>query len=95
MEKIEDQFIISYETALAKEGKEICKEVDQLIKDNKKFDIEKAQNYCSFCLSFKKDIMDEKLYKRCKKYLNDMRNYRYISHTFEDISISRKNGLKN
>ena len=34
MEKIEDQFIISYETALAKEGKEICKELDQLIKDD-------------------------------------------------------------
>ena len=90
MEKIEDQFIISYETALAKEGKEICKEVDQLIKDNKKFDIDKAQAYCSFCLRFAKDVMDEKLYERFKKYLDEMRNYREIIHTLEHISRSRK-----
>ena len=90
MEKIEDQFIISYETALAKEGKEICKEVDQLIKDNKKFDIIKAQNYSSFCLRFAKDDMDEKLYERCKKYLNDMSDYRRINNTLEDISSFRK-----
>ena len=90
MEKIEDQFIISYETALAKEGKEICKELDQLIKDDKKFDIDKAQTYCSFCLSFKKDVMDEKLYERCKKYLDDMSNYRRIKVTLEDISSFRK-----
>ena len=90
MEKIEDQFIISYETALAKEGKEICKEVDQLIKDNKKFDIDKAQTYCSFCLCFKKDVIDSKLYERCKKYLDDMRNYRDIKYTLENISRLRK-----
>ena len=90
MEKIEDQFITSCETALSKEGKEICKEVDQLIKDDKKFDIDKAQTYCSFCSSFKKDVMDEKLYERCKKYLDEMRNYREIIHTLEHISRSRK-----
>ena len=90
MEQIEEQFINSYEAALAKEGEEICKEVDQLIKDNKKFDIGKVQNYCSFCLCFAKDVMDEKLYERCKKYLDDMRNYREIIHTLEHISRTRK-----
>ena len=90
MEKLEDQFITSCETALSKEGKEICKEVDQLIKDDKKFDIDKARTYCSFCLSFKKHVMDEKLYERCKKYLDDNRNYRLIKHTLEDISRTRK-----
>ena len=90
MEKIENQFITSCETALSKEGKKICKEVDQLIKDDKKFDIDKAQTYCSFCLSFKKDVMDEKLYERCKKYLDDMRNYIRIKVTLEDISSFRK-----
>ena len=78
MEKLEDQFITSCEKALSKEGKEICKEVDQLIKDDKKFDIDKARTYCSFCLSFKKDVMDEKLYERCNKYLDDNRNYSLI-----------------
>ena len=90
MEQIEEQFINSYETALAKEGKEICKEVDQLIKDNKKFVIDKAQAYCSFCLSFKKDVMDDKLYERCEKYSDDMRNYRDIKYTLEHISRTRK-----
>ena len=33
MEDIEKQFITSYLSILAKEGKEICKEVDTLFKD--------------------------------------------------------------
>ena len=90
MEKLEDQFITSCETALSKEGKEICKEVDQLIKDDKKFDIDKAQSFCNFCLSFKKDVMDEKLYERCEKYLYDNTKYNIIKNTLKDISRTRK-----
>ena len=36
MEKLEEHFITSYESHLAKEGKEICKEVDSIIGDNDK-----------------------------------------------------------
>ena len=58
MEQIEKQIINSYETVLFKEAEEICKEVEQLIKDDKKFIIDKAENYCNFCYNFLKDTMD-------------------------------------
>ena len=34
--------------------------------------------------------MEEKLYERCKKYLDDNRNYSLIKLTLEDISRTRK-----
>ena len=49
-EKFENQLISSYESTLASECREICKEVDSLFQDDKKFNIDKAQTYCSFCL---------------------------------------------
>ena len=90
MEQLEDQFIISYKTYLAKEGKEICKEVDSMLGENDELLVEKAQIYSNFCLRFKKDVIDEKLYERCNKYQNDMRNYRHIKVTLEDVSSFRK-----
>ena len=90
MEQIEKQFITSYLSILAKEGKEICKEVESIFDDNDELIVEKAQTYCSFCLWFKKDVIDEKVYERCKKYLDDMRNYRDIKNTLEHISRTRK-----
>ena len=36
--------------------------------------------------------MDEKLYERCKKYLDDNKNYNEIKNTLEHIS--RKNRFK-
>ena len=89
MDKLEVHFIDSCETVLSKEGKEIFKEIDQLIKDDKKFDIEKAHTYCNFCLSFKKDVMDKKLYERCNNYLREMGFYSEINHTLKDILIVR------
>ena len=41
-EKFENQLISSYESTLAAEGREICKKIDSLIKDDEKFDIDKA-----------------------------------------------------
>ena len=61
MEQIEKQFITSYLSILAKEGKEICKEVDSLICDNDKLMLEKAYTYCNFISSFKEDFIDKKL----------------------------------
>ena len=48
-EKIENQLLSSYESTLAVEGREICKEVDSILEDDEKFDNDKAQIYCSFC----------------------------------------------
>ena len=61
-EKFENQLISSYESTLAPEGREICKKIDSLIKDDEKFDIDKAQSYCIFCLNFKKDSLDKDLF---------------------------------
>ena len=61
-DKFENQLISSYESTLAPEGREICKKIDSLIKDDEKFDIDKAQSYCIFCLNFKKDSLDKDLF---------------------------------
>ena len=45
MEQIEKQFFSSYESYLAKEGKEICKEFDSIIKYNDELMIEHFKTY--------------------------------------------------
>ena len=47
-EKFENQLISSYESTLALEGEEICKEVDSSIQDDHKLLIKKARAYCLF-----------------------------------------------
>ena len=80
-EKFDKQLLSSYESNLAIEGEEICKEVDSLFSDDIDLIREKANVYCLRCTSFKKDVIDSKLFERCKKYLDDMRNYRDIKYT--------------
>ena len=89
-EKFENQLLSSYESTLAVEAEEICKEVDSLLSDDIDLIREKVNVYCLRCTSFKKDVIDTKLYERCKKYLDDMRNYRDIIYTLENISRTRK-----
>ena len=89
-EKFDKQLLSSYESNLAIEGEEICKEVDSLFSDDIDLIREKANVYCLRCTSFKKDVIDSKLFERCKKYLDDMRNYRDIKYTLENISRTRK-----
>ena len=88
-EKFENQLISSYESTLAVEGEEICKEVDSLIQDDHELLIEKANAYCLLCTDPKRDI-DKNLIDRCVKYLKDLRNFRDIKNTLEDISRTRK-----
>ena len=90
MESIEKQFITSYESHLAKEGKEICKEVDSIIGDNDELMVEKADTYCNFISHSKSHGFDPKLVDRCRKYLDEMSNYRRIKHTLEEVDFSRK-----
>ena len=75
---------------MAVEGEEICKEVDSILEDNDELLVEKANAYCLFCTDPKRVNIDEKLFERCKKYLDDIRNYRDIKYTLENISRSRK-----
>ena len=88
--KFENQLISSYESTLAIEGEQICKEVDSILGDNDYLLIEKANTYCLFCTNPKRFYIDAKLVERCKKYLDNMRNYRDIKYTLEIISKTRK-----
>ena len=89
-EKFENQLLSSYESTLAVEGEEICKEVDSLIQDDDELLIEKANAYCRFCADPKRVNIDEKLFDKCKNYLNDLRNYRNIKDTLDYILKTRK-----
>ena len=93
-EKFENQLISSYESTLAAEGKEICKEVDSLLQDDEEFNIDKTLNYCSFCLSFRKDSLDKDLFNKCKKFKYDTSNLRAIKNCLDRISETRKNQKK-
>ena len=88
--KFENQLLESYQSALVKEGKELYKEIVPILSENDELLLEKALNYCNFCLYYKEDVMDGKLYERCKKYQNDMESYRRIKDIFKDISRWRK-----
>ena len=89
-EKFENQLLSSYESTFAVEGREICEEVDSILEDNDELLVEKANAYCLFCTDPKRVNIDEKLFERCKKYLDDIRNYRDIKYTLENISRTRK-----
>ena len=89
-EKFENQLLSSYESTLAVEGAEICKEVDSLNQDDHELLIEKAKAYCLFCTDRKRVDIDAKLVDRCRKFLKDIRNFRDIKDTLEDISRIRK-----
>ena len=89
-EKFEEQLLDSYESTLAAEGKEICEEIDSMYGDNVNLLVAKADSYCLFSRLLKEDEIDKKLREKCKKYLEDTRNYRSIKITLEDLSRSRK-----
>ena len=90
MEKLEEHFITSYESHLAKEGKEICKEVDSIMCDNDELLVKKADTYCNFISHSKRHGFDPKLVDRCRKYLDEMRNYKNFKHTLEKVNFSRR-----
>ena len=89
-EKFDKQLTSSYESTLALEGEEICKEVDSLIQDDHELLIEKANAYCLFCTDPKRVDIDEKIVEKCRKCLSNFSNFRFIKNTLENISRSRK-----
>ena len=89
-ELFESKLISSYESTLAVEGREICKEVDSILEDDIDLLREKALAYCLLCKDLKKDAIHKNLFDRCEKYLDDFRNYNHIKNTLRDISRSRK-----
>ena len=91
MEQIEKQFITSYESHLAKEGKEICKEVYSIIGDNDALMVEKAKAFCEFFCSYKSDgVNTEKLVEKCENYLENLNNFMRFKSTFKQVNIARR-----
>ena len=91
MEQIEKQFFSSYESHLAKEGKEICKEVYSIIGDNDALMVEKAKAFCEFFLSYKLDgVNTEKLVEKCENYLEELNNFNKYKSTFKQANFVRK-----
>ena len=93
-EKFEEQLLSSYESTLALEGEEICKEVDSLIQDDHELLIEKANAYCLLCTDPKRVDIDEKIVEKCRKYISDFSNFRYIKNNLKYLSNSRKEQKK-
>ena len=90
MEQIEKQFINSYQSTLAKKGKEICKEVDSIIRDNDELLVEKAYVYSTFIFSHSLDGVDSKLVERCQNYIDDLVNFQDYKTTFKKVNNNRK-----
>ena len=90
LEKFDNQLISSYESTLAVEGREICKEVDSILEDDDELLVEKANAYCLFCTHPKRVDIDKNLFDRCKKYLRSMSRLNYIKIHMEYLSNSRK-----
>ena len=87
-EEKEKQFIKSYESTLANEGKEICKEVDSTSFVNNELLLEKSIVYCRF-ISGKEDV-DPKLVERCRKYIDDVNNFYHYKSTFRNVNYERR-----
>ena len=66
------------EDSLVEKGKEICKTMDHLIDEDKKFIINKSKLYCKYCLSLGKDEVNSianNFYEECEDYLKELENY--------------------
>ena len=83
MEELEQKFINFYEKYLAKEAEEICKEVEQLNKDEKKFIINKANEYANYCYNFLRHTMDKDLFERCMKFEKETDKYNDFVNIFK------------
>ena len=88
MEDIEEQFITSYLSILAKEGKEICKEVDTLFKDKDELTKKRAITYCHFVILNCDN--DDELFKRCSKYLEKVNLFHKCQFTFNQAILNIK-----
>ena len=90
MEQIEKKFITSYESELAKEGKEIYKEVCSIVGNNDEMIVEKAKTFCKFFCYNLEDNLNENLRKKCKKYLEKVEILRNYKLTFQEAKTIRK-----
>ena len=90
MEQIEKNFITSYKSLLAKEGKEICEEIESKFDVNDDLMKEKANTYCHFIFSLKKEDVDPKLLERCNNYFDNLNNFNRYNLTFIHVKNDRE-----
>ena len=90
MEQIEKQFITSYRSILAQEGKEICEEVFSMIGDKDELILEKARACCEFFCSYKLDgVNTEKLVEKCENYLKNLKIFHNYKSSFNQANFLR------
>ena len=84
-EECEKQFIISYESKLARKGEEICKEIESYV--NNELLVKKAVTYCHF-ISGQKDV-NRNLVDRSQIYVNEVNDFYSYKNTFDKINNNR------
>ena len=85
----EEQFIKSYQSVLAKEGKEICAEIDSILCDNDEFVLDKSLHCCYFIKDLKQGF-DSKLVEKSNKFLDDLHSFRDLKHCYDDNLKKKK-----
>ena len=88
MEDLEKDFINSCKSTLKQEGKEICEDILIFVGLQDEMLIDKARVFCEYFLKNKTDgVETTELEKRCKKYKEDLDNFRYYQHIFNQNRI--------
>ena len=91
MEQIEKDFIDSYLSILAKEGKEICEEIFHMIGEKDELEFKKALACCDFFCTYKLDgVNAEKLVDRCYKFEEKAGNFHQYKSAFNKVNIDRR-----
>ena len=87
-EKNEKKIIVAYESTLAEQGRKICKEVDSTSFVNNELLVEKAFVYCQFIS--RQEEVDPKLDEKCRKYVDDVYNFKDYRSTFRRVNDDRR-----
>ena len=90
MEQIEKDFIKSYQSTLAKEGKELCEDILAMIDETDEMIMEKGYHYCNYFLAYKIDGVNKELVKRCKKYIENIDYFHRLETTFNQVNKDRR-----
>ena len=90
MEQIEKNFINSFQSILAKEGKEICKEFETQYTYDEDYIKSKAYSCCRFVESHSSN---PELIKRCQDYMDKVHDFNRYESTFNAIKSERKDKI--
>ena len=90
IEQNEKDFINSYLSILAREGKEICKEFESKYNVDNELIIQKSYTYCRFIASHFFSEKDPELYERCLNYMDKVHDFNRYESTFNAIKSEKK-----